>query len=270
MHDLLLYMDTTPASKHACSAAVELAHRTGARVLGLFVITPARIPGYVAAEIPKSTLEKVRAAAVESAHEQEQALQSAATDAGVEFEWRILESDAAYAVNGSARAVDVVVLAQPEGPDPTGARPLFDDVVLGSGRPVLMVPRTGAPVGFGEHVLVAWNGSRESTGALHDAMTLLRAAKRVVLAVAGKDDAANGGLDAVVAHLARHGVAAETRRLRNGGAKAGDALLGLAAEEGIDLLVMGAWGHSRMREMILGGVTAHVIREAGLPVLLAH
>ena len=271
MHDLLVYLDSTPTSRGTRAATLELARRVGARVLGVFVISPVRIPGYVAAEIPEATLEAVRESALEHARQQEHALRSEAADAGVEVEWRVLESDASYAVNGCARAVDLVVLPQPEGPDPTGVRPLVDEVVLGSGRPVLMVPRSGAPVGFGEHVLVAWNGSREATGALHAAMPLLKAAKRVVLAAADTGDGTTGtDMDAIVAHLSRHGVAAETRRLHAGAARAGDALLALAADEGIDLMVMGAWGHSRMREMILGGVTAHIIRHSGLPVVMAH
>ena len=132
------------------------------------------------------------------------------------------------------------------------------------------MPKSGAPVGFGEHVLVAWNGSRESTGAVHDALPMLRSAKRVVLAAADGSEQHATDLDAIVAHLGRHGVAAETRRLRAGAGAAGDALLGLAAEEGADLLVMGAWGHSRLREMVLGGVTAHVTRESSVPVLMSH
>ncbi len=270
MRDLLVYLDSTPASQRTRAAALELAHRTGARVLGLFVITPVRMPGYVAAEIPQSTLAEVRKAVLEHARQQELALKADADEAGVTVEWRVLETDASHAVNTSARAVDLVVLPQPEGPDPSGGRSLIDDVVLGSGRPVLMVPHGGAPVGFGEHVLVAWNNSCEATGALHDALPMLKAAKRVVLASADNGDHGATDLDAIVAHLSRHGVAAETRRVQAGASKAGDALLALAADEGIDLMVMGAWGHSRMREMILGGVTAHIIRNAELPVFMSH
>lgn len=270
MHDLLVYLDSTPASQGTRAASLELAKRMGARVLGVFVVTPVRMPGYVAAEFPQATLDAVRESALEHARQQEQALRSEASAAGVEIEWRVLETDAAYAVNGCARAVDLVILPQPEGPSATGVRPLVDEVLLGSGRPVLMVPRSGAPVGFGEHVLVAWNGSREATGALHESMPLLKAAKRVVLAVADSGDGEPTGMDAIVAHLSRHGVAAETRRVRASAAKAGDALLALAADEGIDLLVMGAWGHSRMREMILGGVTAHIVKHSGLPVVMGH
>jgi len=270
LQDLLLYMESRPASRRSIAAALELARRSGARVVGTFVIAPMRLPGYVTAEIPQSTLAAVRAAALERAHEQEQAFRSAAAESGVEVEWRVFESDADYAVNGCARSVDLVVLTQPESNDPTCVRPLIDEVVLGSGRPVMMVPRSGAAVGFGEHVLVAWNDSRESTGAVHDALPMLKTAKRVVMAAAESSATASTNLDSIVAHLARHGVPVETRRLRAGSSDAGDALLTLAAEEGIDLLVMGAWGHSRLREMVLGGVTAHVIRHSTLPVFMSH
>lgn len=268
--DFLLYLDATPASRRSSAAALDLAKRCGARVTGVYVVSPVRLPGYVAADIPQKALASVRAASLERAHQQEQALRAAAEDMGVEMEWRVFESEPAYAVNGCARSVDLVVLPQNDSDTYGGTRAFVDEVVLGCGRPVLLVPHGGAPVGFGEHVLVAWNGSRESTGAVHDALPLLRNARRVVLAAADGSGQQATDLDAIIAHLGRHGVAAETRRLHASGGAAGDALLGLAAETGADLLLMGAWGHSRLREMVLGGVTAHVSRHSTLPVLMAH
>ena len=269
VQDLLVHLDAGDGERACTTAALDLAHRLGSRVLGVCVLTPIRLPGYVAVDIPAFALEAARKSSIDILNESGRRFREAAAAASVEAEWRMLEGDPAVAVIGLARTAALVVMAQPQDDDST-ARALLDDVTIGAGRPVLLVPAGGAPVGFGEHVMVAWNASREATGALHEALPLLRHAKRVVLVTAGDGQQDTAGLAPVVAHLQRHRVAAQARHLRASGGEAGDALLSLAAEEGMDLLVMGAWGHSRLREMVLGGVTAHVIAHTAMPVLLSH
>ena len=146
-------------------------------------------------------------------------------------------------------------------------------LALGGGRPVLVVPRYGAPRDTGGDALVAWDGSREATRAVTAALPLLRAARRVTVVDFGNGPNRAGVVEepcaALCAWLGRQGVAARSGR-RPMPSDVGDALLSEAADLGAALLVMGAYGHPRLREMVLGGVTETILRSMTVPVLLAH
>ncbi len=173
-----------------------------------------------------------------------------------------------------ARYADLVVLGQAEASEDneTGLLPdLPDYVLLNCGRPVLVVPRSGRFPTIGKRVLVAWNGSPEAAKAVTAALPLLRGAEQVTLAVLGHSADRLGespGAD-IALYLARHGVNVEVLR-RPEPEDPGRALLSLAADFNVDLLVMGAYGHSRFRELMLGGATRTVLATATLPVLMAH
>ena len=119
----------------------------------------------------------------------------------------------------------------------------------------------------GSRVLVAWNGKREAARAAHDALPFLRAAERVVLCAVG--EVAGAGLDDAAGMLRRHGVPVRAERVAGGDLHAGEILLARAAADRADLLVLGAYGHSRLRELVLGGATRHVLHHATLPVLFS-
>lgn len=139
--------------------------------------------------------------------------------------------------------------------------------LLDSGKPLLLAPSV-MPASTGQRVVVAWNGSAESARAVAAALPILEKAETVtVLTVNEHDSMATAG--DLVAFLAWHGIAASHRDLPAGG-NAGAALLDGCAAAGADLLVMGAYTHSRLRQLILGGVTRHVLAHAGIPVLLSH
>ncbi len=165
---------------------------------------------------------------------------------------------------------DLVVLGHARGAaDDLRLTLTLEAALLHGGRPVLMAPR--APTGdIGRTVAVAWNGTAEGAHAVAGAMPFLRRAAAVhVLSVAtGRTDPSCA--DDLVTYLAWHDIAAEAQRIEFGPTRVGAALLGRTAELGCDLLVMGAYGHGRMREMILGGVTQHVLHNADLPILMAH
>ena len=149
----------------------------------------------------------------------------------------------------------------------TDAPDVLDQLVTAAGVPVLALP-SGVSGDLGQTVLVAWNGSREATRAVHDALPFLHAAKRVVLCAVGDEAAAS--LEAAAAMLRRHGVAVRpSPGGRAGrGCGRGPARPGCGAR-GADLLVMGAYGHTRLRELVFGGATRHVLRAATLPVLFS-
>jgi nucleotide-binding universal stress UspA family protein len=177
--------------------------------------------------------------------------------------WSEAEGDAAVLVTAAAHTADLVIGGRgDEGAAETGR--VTDHLVLAAGVPVLMLP-PAVPAEFGKVVLVGWNGSREATRAAHDALPFLRLAERVILTAVGTEAAAS--VEPAAAMLRRHGVPVHTAQLVPADGGAGAALLAEAASQEADLLVMGAYGHSRFRELVFGGATRRVLTQAALPVL---
>ena len=195
------------------------------------------------------------------------------------FDARLVDDEAASGLALQARIADVLVLSQ----QGDGAE-LVDQVLAQAGRPVLVLPETPAPstspLQLPRRILVAWDASREAGRALASALPLLRQAALVELVVCETDAAGRAARDVQMAdplpYLARHGVRATLRRhvLAGGGLFKGDAvgaaLLSVAADDGFDLMVMGAYAHSRLRETFLGGATRTVLAHMTVPVLLEH
>jgi nucleotide-binding universal stress UspA family protein len=172
---------------------------------------------------------------------------------------------------------DLIVVGQTD-PDegPLNAPPSFPELVaLSVGRPVLFVPYfTGAYPTLGKKVLVAWNGSREATRAVSDALPLLKQAERVTAMVVNAKRDRQDSVDIPAADisvfLARHGVKVEATQSYTNELSVGDELLVRLADGEFDLLVMGAYGHSRLREIVLGGVTQTLLQHMTVPVLMSH
>ena len=173
----------------------------------------------------------------------------------------------------AARCSDLVILSQQD-PNSGGTDTFASTVILSCGRPTLVVPYIGAPADFGERVLIAWDGGREATRAVADAMPLLARARKVdVIAVDNdNDDDVPERLSAarLSAWLAAHGVRADIDRQESGDVGIGEWLLSRVADLSADLLVMGGYGHPRMRELVLGGVTRTMLRSMTVPVLMSH
>lgn len=200
------------------------------------------------------------------------------------FEARLIDDEAGAGIALHARCADLVVLGQAE-PGVAALADLPAYVVLHSGRPVLVLPYAGPSAGqagpLGRTVLAAWDASAEAARALLLALPLLRRAGTLRIAVFDHPSGARTVAEAAAADprpwLARHGIQAELSvhaldgtRGRHRRHEVGDALLSLATDLSADLLVMGAYGHSRMRETILGGVTRTVFESMTIPVLMAH
>ncbi|MFO1061446.1 MAG: universal stress protein [Dongiaceae bacterium] len=166
----------------------------------------------------------------------------------------------------SARAADLVVAGLP-GHERSPA--LLHALLFGSGRPMLLAPPGWRPALL-RHVAVLWNGSAQAARAVGDALPLLRGVGEVTLLMASEDRAAPPAGRALARRLAWCGIAARERAVPVEGRAAGAALLDAAGTAGAELVVMGAYGHSRVREMVLGGVTRHVLGEARLPLWLSH
>jgi len=275
MREILVAIQDADSVPQLVAPAAALAQATGARLTGLFAsgypIESAYgdVAGWM--QLVDAFLEAQRAiaSAAEAAFRQELGNRQLAGD------WLYREGNATDSTTNLAALYDLVVLGQPD-PDaePGGALGLrVPEVVLGSGRPVLVIPYAGTFPEVGKRVLVAWNASREASRALHDAMFALEQAEAVtIIEVEPLSAAGVAPVRAadVAEALVRRGIKATAETETGGDIAVGELLLSRAADLSADLLVMGAWGHSRLREYVLGGVSRGIFQDMTLPVLTAH
>jgi nucleotide-binding universal stress UspA family protein len=238
--------------------ARNLAARFDAVLVGLQVMLPPFIPGpYVAADLIEAQW-----AANQGTRDRIQAVFRKLCGDGANALWQEAEGYRDDLLAEAAKTADLVLASRPKAgatePD------VLDRLVTAAGVPLLAL-LADASVDLGRTVLVGWNGSREAARAVHEGLPFLRDAKRVILLAIG--EAAANSVEACAAMLRCHGVAIKPRRIDGSDDDAGEVLLAQAAAHGADLLVMGAYGHSRLRELVFGGATRHVLREATLPVL---
>ncbi len=274
--DILVIVDSAPGCEARLDLATALAARFGARLTGLFVSPPPDLPAMVEPPTAAALLveEELRSENEMRAHGRELFDRSAAAR-GVRTEWRAAEGEAGRAATIHAHYADLTIVGQASPDAPTPVRTdLPERVVLGAGRPVLVVPYAGTFASLGQRALIAWNESREAAHAVHAAMPLLAgAAKVTVLSIDaddGEDAEDDSGAAHLVEHLARHGVPAEPSVMRSDDLDVSALLLSRAADLAADLIVMGAYGHSRLREVVLGGATRDIFRTMTVPVLMAH
>ncbi len=166
------------------------------------------------------------------------------------------------------RLSDLIVIARPGEESEGRLSANFDAALFDSGRPILLVP-TAPVTGFGATVAIAWDRSREASRAIAAGLPFLTKAKKVVILTA-REAGSDAEPSELAAYLALHGVDARTWAFTPGPGSLGEALLGEAEKAEADLLVMGAYGHSRLREMVLGGVTRVILADAAIPVLMVH
>ena len=275
LKDILVHVDGSRSAPARIRTAATLAEAHGAHLIGLYVIEVPVLPSYAEAQIPATILEAQRKAFANAAAGAEGVFDEVTSSIGIGAEWRCVEDRRSAALSLHAHYADLVVVGQPDPGDPgCVSRGLADRLALESGRPVMVVPAGGATGTVGRRILVAWNARREAVRAVSDAMPLLEAAEHVTVVTinAASDDPENEGIPAadIGLHLARHGIDITTESHYGAPAAVGELILDAAADAGADLLVMGAYGHSRFRELVLGGVTAHVLEHAPIAVLLSH
>lgn len=252
-------------------AAIALCASHGAHLTAVWTVPPIAIPTYAAVPMPPEIFDQYYAEAESAGASVESALASKASAAGVVAEWHTVRGYPREVLSAHARYCDLVVAGQPADDQDEfgGTEGLLGDLAIAAGRPILAMPNAGTHTGFGKRILLSWNDSREAARAAHDALPLLRAADLVtVLTVNTEDDLAS--VEEISAHLARHGVTVEAKTETVKGIDVGDAVLNAVSDLSCDLLVMGAYGHSRLREYAFGGVTRHIINHMTVPTLLSH
>jgi nucleotide-binding universal stress UspA family protein len=245
--------------------AKALAGRFDAVLVGMHVVPLPFIPiadGEGVAYVVPELIEAQRKANQETKERVQAAFQRiCGTGPGVV--WREAEGDPDRLLAEAARTADLVLAAKGD-PGAMDSSRVAERLAMAAGVPVLMLPPDTSET-FGTSILAGWNGSREAARALHEALPFLCRAQRVVLCAVGEEAARN--LEAAAAMLKRHGAAVEPQAIDQPDEDAGEVLLAQAAALGADLVVMGTYGHARLRELVFGGATRHVLRTATLPVL---
>lgn len=273
---ILVHLDATERCATRIALAADMARAHGAHVVGIAPVANAHVPvglgsrttGAIAAQLRDAMHAEARTACARFDEQMRRG------DTGG-YGSRIAEGDPAGAVALSARYSDLVVLGQVDAAEPAsrGDAEFVERVLLESGRPTLIVPYAGRFASCGRNVMVAWDAGRTAARAVTDALPVLKRADNVEVVVVNAhqtagDHGGEPGAD-IALFLARHGVKVTVHQ-EVSAIDIGNTLLSRTADRGADLLVMGAYGHSRFRELILGGATRSVLSQMTIPVLMAH
>lgn len=271
LKNLLVFVDDRPDATARIEVAAQLARRHDAHLTGVHIYRPLMIPPALNGVVVDEILSAEEEISNKAAAAAEALFLEAMRREGLRHGWRVERSAVPHRAAIHARAADLSIVGQATEGVETVVLP--EDIALLSGRPVLVVPAVGRFPSVGENPLVAWKPSREASRAVHDALPLLEAAGKATILIVDPDPDTEGeapGSDLAV-HLSRHGITATVdRAFTEGGTPVADVILSRAADLGADLLVMGCYGHARLREMILGGVTRDILASMTLPVLMSH
>ncbi len=277
LKNLLVPMMLGRVERAAAQAACVLAERHGARVdvlVGLSAVSPLVVGWeYFPAGMYDTLDETARAAADALARDAGELLAGETAERVVEVARSFWLTPAEQSL-ARARISDLVVLGRSPEPQDAEAR-LFASLLLGSGRPLLLVPPDEGRRPDFERVVVAWKPTREAARAVHDALPLLRTAHAIdVLTMTGANEqqaeTAKEGAQSLLRHLEAHGLKAAHVQQERGDGSTGDRILEYAQARRADLIVAGGYGHARAIEQVFGGVTHSLFRRSRIPVLLSH
>ncbi len=275
--NILLHLDHSSGCSNRLDTAFALARDFDAEITGLFVVPDYVVPSYVEAQISVDLITDVTEKAIARAEETLGAYQKLADEAGVNMQANVVEGQVIPILREHTKYTDLLMLGQDQPDDPDNASYGLADALLFEGAcPCMVVPHSGKPAAPGRRVLLTWNASRESARALREAMPLLTRAQTVVVLSSEPDDSdvetARGHPHAreLARFLESHGVESVSSGISDMDVSVSDAIIGQAAEMNADMIVMGAYGHARLREIILGGVTRDLLKKAPAPLFLAH
>ena len=265
LKDILVHIDDRPTCSSRLTAAMKLAKQQQSRLTGIYIIPPAHYY-----DRPEENL----------AVQAEQMFSQRTEEAGLQAEWVCIDSqnrriDVANVLNRHAHYRDLLVISQTDDDSPDRFIPdnLPEKTVLGSGRPILIVPYAGDFDHDYRQIMLAWRGGPESARALHDALPVLRTAQEVkVISVFDQEDEdsyQSPGMD-VCRHMARYQLRLSSEKRLSGELKTGDMILNRCADTGANLLVMGATSQSRRGTQTLGETGRYMLKSMTLPVLMSH
>jgi nucleotide-binding universal stress UspA family protein len=271
MKSILLHIDHDPAMTARLQVALDIARATNGHLICLQAINyEALAPGDMYGSAIAAAMPILR----ENAEQLRTQIETDLANEGVQWEWRFVYGTAAHRLLEQSPLADLVIVGSSDAADGgRGPSWLVGELVLRAQAPVLVVPADTRSFDISAPALVAWNGSSEACHALRAAVPLLAGARKVTLAsVAEASDKARFDFPSTegAKYLSRHGIDCEIVEIPRGEAKVGDTLFSAAQMRECGVMVMGAYGHSRLAEMLLGGVTRQMLSEPQMPILLAH
>ncbi len=272
---ILVHIDDTSQLQHRIKLAAELAKKEDAHLIGIadtgvsrFIYQDNNINGIDPSLL--SHLDFMRERALQNIAD----FKDQVAQLGVgSFAGEVTQDEAGSGLGLRARYCDLVILGQtnPEEPSPAVMNDFPEYMILNSGRPVLVVPYAGDAIQFGRRILLAWDGSRAAIRAVTDAIPLLSKADLVNIAIVNPGKHKHGeqpGAD-IATYLARHDIKLDVS-VHQTKTDEGNAILSIASDFNSDCIVMGGYGHSRFKEMIMGGATRSVLQNMTIPVMLSH
>ncbi|CAN5875127.1 universal stress protein [soil metagenome] len=276
LRSILLHLDASHRSPHRLVAACHLAAAHDAQVTALYATTPSALAMPMAAANGVADLfAALQQLDADRRDDARLLFERTVSTGGYPVRWDELHFDSVVrGLTARALCTDLLVFGQfdPADASAVGTPPdLIESVLIGSGKPALILPYVDTRPVIGQDVLIAWKATRESAHAVAAAMPLLERARRIHLACDAAEETEGAAAGELEAYLRLQGVQAPiTRRSSLPAASTGDALLSLAADVDADLIVMGCFGHSRAREFVLGGASRTVLRSMTVPVFMAH
>jgi len=271
---ILVHIDQGKHNEKRLESAIQLAKQYDACLVGLYAFSPYIPPGYVMAHMGAEIEAAQNKIAVESMSRAEEAFLKQTSAAGLDnVEWLNEYDEPARAMSLHAQNADLVVIGQSDSSDDSGIDMDFPErLVLTAGRPVLILPHAGDFPTIGKRILVAWNASQEATRAISNATPFLRSADSVYVMAVNSKTSKNDIVQSenMVRYLERLGTSAEVKDIHGVEIDVGNELLSRASDLDADLIVMGCYGHSRLREWVLGGATRTILESMTVPVLMSH
>jgi nucleotide-binding universal stress UspA family protein len=273
--DIIAYLSVSKGNEAIADFAVSVASTLEAHITGIAMVFVLNTPGASMGYLPLEKIEPQQREYEAAAKTARDHFAAATARAGVSAGPQLLHTSFAKAANlfgRIARGFDLSIVGQAK-PDGNAFEAMISESTLfESGRPVIIVPYIQkAPIKL-DRIMVCWDGSRSAARAIADAMPLLERAKTVEVVIVtnerGKRDEIEGA--DIGQHLARHGLKVEVTRITHGDLDVADALLSHSMDASADFMVMGGYGHSRLREFVLGGVTRSILRTMTLPTLMSH
>lgn len=279
IREILLHIDAdaeTEGGRKRIAYALSLAEKFDAHVTGLIFALDPFVPATVLGEVPISLIDQQRERNEKVARDAAELFRQQAERSGIPHAVRTnacTEGEALQILAAQGRVSDLIVTGQREPDDKLPIRDiLIETALFETGRPSMIVPYIGPGEAKFDSVAVAWDGRREAARAVHDAMPLLKRAKNVEIITVGRIGTAKGedpGSD-LAESLARHGLKVSLQHLEGGHNDVANTLLSHAADKGFDLMVMGGYSHSRLREVVLGGATRGILESMTIPVLMSR
>lgn len=273
--DLMVNLSVGAARENATAYAISVAEAFDAHAAGIAFVYEPIIPPMIGGNVSTEFIVAQQAEAEKAAAHAIARFDAAAKRSNLSVETRKFNETLAGAteiLSRIARRFDLAVIRQPEPDLPAPEDVLIEAVLFGSGRPVLIVPyiqKGGLKL---DRVICCWDGSRTAARAIGDAMPFLAKAKKVELLIVAtkkvKRDEVTGA--DMAEHLARHDLNVEVKLLASADVDVADVILSYAADTGADFIVMGGYGHSRLREFVLGGTTRGIINTMTVPTFMAH